>query len=278
MKSYVPYMGAKTLVAEHLVSLMRAEAKQCFIDLFVGGGSVTFAFAGGRNRIINDFDRDTILMHQAVAADPTSVMAELKRLPVSRPLYTQLKEQRGTAAWWELPDAERAAAMIYLYCCAFNAKLSSTFVASPMTPINFKPEVDLTPYAEHLRGVTFENLHWAELLDRYVMKQKKLQCLVYADPPYVVAAGAGHYGHCFDAVDHVMLTRKLAAINERNGGERAVKIMLTYDDDPGGMIRALYRKEHGWFISPLPIRYGGGHHREFTEELRITNYEVRIKK
>ena len=142
-----------------------------------------------------------------------------------------------------------------------------------MAPLNFDSDKDLRPYTEKLRGVTFECLHWVELLDRYVMQQKRIQCLVVCDPPYLAATKNAHYRYRFDEVDHLLLARKLTLINDRNGGERSVKIMLTYDDDENSFVRALYRPDFGWHIRPLSIRYAGGHHGHNTEELLITNYQ-----
>lgn len=274
MKPYSPFMGGKGQVAEYLVEKMPTEVSQCLIDVFVGGGSFPLAAPKGRVRILNDIDGDIIDMHATVTGDPEAVMCEMRRLQVSRRLYDRLRQMRGTADWFALSDAARAARMIYLLRCAFNANLRSPFSASSSVPINFDPEMDLRPFAEHLRGCTFENLDWSILIDRYVLQQKNLSCVVFADPPYIVASKVAHYGHRFDMVDHLLLARKMTCINERNGGGRNVKVMLTYDDDPDGYVRSLYRKEFGWHLQPLPIRYNAGHHSEETSELLITNYDT----
>lgn len=274
MRSYTPYMGAKGKVAEYIAGLMPKEVSQCLIDLFVGGGSVTFAAPKGRVRILNDIDGDIVDMHAAVTGDPEAVMNEMRRLQVSRRLYDRVREMRGTADWFALSESARAARMIFLLRCAFNANLRSPFSASSSVPINFDSEMGLHPFAEYLRGSTFENLHWSVLLDRYVLQQKNLSCVIFADPPYIISSRVAHYGYRFDMVDHLLLARKMTRINERNGGGRNVKVMLTYDDDPRGYIRSLYRKDSGWHITSLDIRYGGGHHGHATAELLITNFEM----
>ena len=125
-----------------------------------------------------------------------------------------------------------------------------------------------------LRAATLECLDWQEFLHRYVVKPKRLKCLLFADPPYVVTARAAHYRHRFDHLDHILLARKLAHINTLNGSQRSVKIMLTYDDDPDDLIRTLYREKFGWHLSPLSIRYAAGRHTSKTNELLITNYPI----
>ena len=163
---------------------------------------------------------------------------------------------------------------MYVYSCAVNAKQDSPFPASATRPINYHPDKDLQPYADKLRGVTFECLDWSELLDRYVLQPQSISCMLYADPPYVVTQSGKHYGHNFAAIDHVMLARKLALVNERNSTERSVDIVLTYDDDEGGLVRALYRPEFGWHVRPLPVKYRSGRHAHETNELLITNFSL----
>ncbi|MCH7780335.1 MAG: S8 family serine peptidase, partial [Acidobacteria bacterium] len=205
-------------------------------------------FGQGRPYIVNDLDRDVMKMHEAVLIDPEAVMAEMHRLPVSRSVYEHIRVVRETPGWQDFSLAERAARMIYLFGCAFNANPRSSFVASSMTPLTFGRERDLRPHAQKLRTATLESLDWSRFLDRYIMEQKKLRCLLFADPPYVVTARADHYRHRFGYLDHILLAHKLTRINGLNGGDRSVKIMVTYDDDKAGLIRALYREEYGWHL------------------------------
>lgn len=273
MNSYIPYMGSKNSVAEKLVKMMPSEANQTYIDLFFGGGSVFFAKQPSHTEIINDVDLDLMTMHEMVARHPDKVMRELNRLVVARRLYEETRSLRQSGDWQGLSQIEQAARMIYLFSCAFNANPRSPFAASSTVPLKFKPDKDLRPYADRLKGVTLECLEWSELLDRYVLQPKKITGFIFADPPYIAAIQKDHYRHRFTHLDHVLLARKLTAIHQCNGGDRNVKIMVTLDDDP--LIRALYRENLGWRIQPLPIRYNAGHHSTKTDELLITNYDIR---
>ncbi len=272
MRPFIPYMGAKTSVSEHLAQVCSAAPHTTYIEMFVGSGSVFFAKDKARINILNDCDQDVITIYQAVAADPKSVMAERQRLPVSRLLYNQIQAQMRSHCWFELSEAERAARMSYVLSCAITAKPDSPFPASSTRPINYDPDRDLQPYADTLKGVTFECLDWSELLDRYVLQPKSISCMLYADPPYAVTTGR-HYRYNFDGVAHLLLARKLALVNQRNRGDRRVRVVISYDDDPAGYIRSLYRREFGWHIYELPIQYRGGHHASATPELLITNFD-----
>lgn len=274
MRSYFAYMGSKAPVAELLASLMPDEADISFMDLFCGAGNLFFGKTPARVNILNDIDADVINTHEAVLEYPDAVTAEAQRLPISRLFYEEIRRLRDTAAWSQLSKVERAARTIYLFGCAFNANPRSPFVASPMAGFRFSPAKDLRPYSRMLQRATLECLHWSAFLDRYLMKQKKLRCLLMADPPYVVTASAAHYRHRFGYIDHILLAHKLTLLNELNGRERSVRIMITYDDDKQGFIRALYRPQYGWHLSPLAIRYAAGRHTEKTNELLITNYPL----
>lgn len=274
MNSYVSYMGGKASSNDTLVGSMPPEAEITYMEPFCGAANTFFAKEQARVNVLNDADEDIVVMHQTVSVDPDAVTEELHRLPISRLTYEEIRATRETAQWHELTLVRRAARMIYLLSIAFNANPRAPFPASPVTPLRFRPDKDLSPFAEKLSGVTFECLDWSEFLDRYVLQQKKLRCLLNLDPPYVITAKAAHYRHRFSELDHVQLAHKLALVNEQNGGDRSVKIMLTYDDDADGLIRALYRKEFGWHMQSLPVRYASGHHADTTDELLITNYVI----
>lgn len=164
--------------------------------------------------------------------------------------------------------------MMYVFSCAMNAKQDSPFPASATRPINYDPDKDLQPYADKLKGVTFECLDWSALLDRYVLQPQSISCTLYSDPPYVVSDKGKHYGRNLTLIDHVMLARRLTLINERNSRERSVDIVVTYDDDEMGLIRSLYRPTFGWHLNHLPVKYKSGRHAHATNELLITNFEL----
>ena len=274
MNSYVSYMGGKASSNDTLVGSMPPEAKITYMEPCCGGANTFFAKDKAHVNVLNDADEDIVVMHQTVSVESDRVTEELQRLPVSRLIYEEIRATRETAQWHDLTPVQRAARMIYLLSIAFNANPRAPFPASPVTPLRFRPDKDLRPFAEKLSGVTFECLDWSIFLDRYVMNQKKLRCLLNLDPPYVVTATAAHYRHRFSQLDHVQLAHKLALVNEGNGGDRSVKVMLTYDDDPDGLIRALYRKDFGWNIRTFPVRYSSGRHATATDELLITNYVI----
>ena len=271
MKSPFTYMGAKSAVVDTLAPILAPLPGETFIDLMVGGGSVTFGKTPAHHTIVNDLDPDVANIFIVIKTNPKALMAEMKRLAVARMTYDQIQRQRFSCEWWDLTDVQRAARMIYIYSCAVNGKPISSFPASTMTAPRYRPDRDLRPWAAALQSVVIENLHYAELLRRYVRHQAKIKGLIYADPPYVLAQAGRHYRHTFTAVDHVLLAYELTEISQRNGGDRHVRIVVSYDDDP--MIRALYRAEFGWRVGTLAVPYAGGRRANVTRELLITNFD-----
>ncbi len=274
LPAYYGYIGSKAGFGSKLGSLLPIEAFVARLELFFGGGGFFYSLPKAKVNILNDIDANVMDTHEAVAAMPEVVMTELELLRPSRRTFEQLRDLRLTATWNELAPAKRAAAFIYLAKNSINGVMRY-FSNSTKTRSAFNPHFDLMPYAAKFEGVTFENLHWKEALDRFVFKPKEVTLFVYADPPYVVADTKKHYRFNFDPVEHIMLARTLSHINElNNGASRNIKVMLSYDDDPDGFIRSLYREEFGWRIATIDVQYEADHRANMCrKELVIMNYD-----
>ena len=273
LPAYYGYLGSKTGMMPELNSRMPPEAYLSYCEPFVGGAGVFLGKHKARFNILNDIDSDVLEGHETVAAKPRAVMRELKKLRPSRRTFNRLRDLRDTAAWHGVSAAERAANFIYIVKCSVNANMRS-FSNSTKSRSTFNPHYNLIPYSAKFGRVTFEHLHWMELLKRFVLKPNEVTMFLYCDPPYVTSDVEKHYRYNFDGVEHLLLARTLAKIHERNDAEkRNVKIMVSYDDDPEGFIRSLYRPEFGWLIDTIEARYESEHRaNRCRDELVITNY------
>ena len=274
LRPYFGYIGSKSGMRDDLISRMTLEAYTSFSEVFAGGVGLYLGKRKARFNTLNDIDPDVCNVHVAVSAAPERVMKEMSMLRPCRATFNRLRELRGTAAWHDLDDAQRAAYFIYLGKNSVNSNFRS-FSNSGKSRSTFNPHYDLRPYSAKFDRVTFENLDWRELLNRLVFKPKEVTLFAYLDPPYVTSDSEKHYRFNFNFVEHMMLARTLAKINELNDGERRnVKLMVSYDDDAGGFIRSLYRPEHGWWLETIDVRYGSEHRaNRCRSELLIMNYD-----
>ncbi len=274
LRPYFGYIGSKSGMRDELIARMPPEAMTSNCEFFAGGTSLFLGKRKAKCNTLNDIDPDVINTHVAVAGMPEQVMAVLSEMRPSRITFNRLRDLRGTADWHDLDDAQRAAYFIYLGKNSVNSSFES-FSNSSKVRSSFNPHFDLRPYSAKFDGVTFENLDWRELLNRLVLKPKEVTLFAYLDPPFVVSDSKKYYRFNFDTAEHIMLARALAKINELNNGERRnVKLMVSYDDDPGGFIRSLYRPEFGWWIETIEVRYGSEHRaNRCRSELLIMNYD-----
>ncbi len=274
LPSYYGYIGSKSGMAEQLIKRMPSEAYGSYCEVFAGGLGLFLKKPKAKVNIANDLDADVIETHSVVAAQPEAVMVELSKLRPCRSVFNRLRHLRGHSGWHELSAAKRAAAFLYIAKCSVNGNMKS-FSNSSKTTSNFNPRFNLRPYSAKFDAVTFENLHWRELLHRLVFKPPEATLFLYIDPPYVVADSRKHYRFNFDPVEHLMLAHSLARINDLNkAGTHNVKVMVSYDDDPEGYVRSLYRPEFGWHIDTVSTRYISEHRKNSSnEELVITNYD-----
>ena len=273
---YFGYLGSKrTMVEGVLKPRLHPLAFRSRVEVFAGGLSLELALPPAKvQAIVNDLDGDIVGTHEAVATIPNEVMRELSRFQTSRRMFNRMRDLRDNAAWHELTDAKRAAAIIYLSQCSVNSNMRAFSVSSTRRS-GFNPQLDLSPYSKRLRGITFEDVHYEDLLNRLVFKPREVHLFGFLDPPYVIADSRKHYRLNFDRVEHLRLARLLARVNELNDGEaRDVKLMLTYDDDPDGFIRSLYRPEFGWRIDAVPVAYEAENRAGRSRtELVIMNYK-----
>lgn len=274
LPSYFGGLGSKSGLCHELNPRYPAESFSSHCVLFAGGLGDFFGKPKARLNIVNDIDPDVIETHSTVAAMPLAVMAELEKLRPSRLTFTRLRGLRECAEWHSLSPPERSAAFIYLVKNSVNGNMRA-FSNSSKSRSTYNPHYDLRPYAAKLDKVTFENLHWRDFLHRFVMKPREVRMGLYADPPYVTSDTEKHYRFNFDSTEHLLLAEyltRITALNDRD--RRNVKLLISYDDDPNGFIRSLYRPELGWHIETIEVRYESEHRaNRCRNELVIMNYE-----
>lgn len=276
IRTLLNYIGSKDNQAELLRERMPPVAFEMRLETFAGGlGLERYLPPAKRQAIVNDIDPDVIGTYVAAVGKAEEVMDVLGTMRPCRASFNRLRDLRDRATWWDQADTERAAAMIYIAKNSVNGNMRC-FSVSSKARSNFNPNMDLRPFRDRFDGVLFENLHWRDFFERLIFKPREVNLFCYNDPPYVVADSRKHYRFNFDSTQHVTFARAMARINAENDGERRrVFMMVSYDDDPRGFIRSLYRPELGFVIEEIETHYASEHHVDrCRDELVITNYDT----
>lgn len=277
IKPLLTYIGSKDNQSQLLRDRMPPVAFESRVETFAGGLGIERNLPRAKiQAIVNDIDPDVIGTYVAAVGRPDEVMTVLRTMRPCRVTFNRLRDSRNTPAWWDQSDAERAAAMIYLAKNSVNSCMKS-FSVSSKSRSNFNPNMDLRPFRDRFEGVLFENLYWRDLFEPLIFKPREVCLFLYQDAPYVVADSQKYYRFNFDSTQHIALARSVARVNALNDGERRrVYLMLSYDDDPAGFIRSLYRPEFGFTIETIQTHYASEHHADrCRNELVITNYNTK---
>jgi len=270
--SFIGILGSKTGVCGQLTEMMPPEAfGACYIEAFVGGAGVFYGKEPAKINILNDLDPDTVLMHQAIKRDFRAVEAELRVLLDDDWTFEECKRLRESDEWDSIPEARRAAAVVYVYKQSVNSN-QHVLSSSSKSHSSFNPNMSLEQYAKKLERAQIRHFDYAKCIDVYFYRSPEVEGFVFGDPPYVIADKAMHYRFNFHPIEHIRFWHLMTRLNRDNGPKRNVKIMLTYDDDP--LIRALYRESDDWRIRPLTIGYKSAHDpKRSRDEVAITNYD-----
>jgi len=170
----------------------------------------------------------------AILAHGRKLAREVDAMPYSRALFNRVRDSSPRGSF------RRAARFWYLNRVSFGGRRRRpTFGVnvsrrSRVLPARILANLDAT--IERLRGVSFESVDVARLLDLY----DRPTTLFVVDPPYVDLAQP--YAVRFLEADHARLADALARVKGT--------WLLTYNDCPA--IRRLYR---GSSIRPLAARY-----------------------
>ena len=138
--SYIGVIGSKAGAASELIKLMPPEAfGACFIELLGGGLGVLLAMDPAKINVANELDPDLVLMHRTIQREADAVEAELKLLRDDDSLFVEAKSLRNSEEWDSIPEARRAALVIYVHKMSVNSDQQS-LSSSSKTQLQFQPQ------------------------------------------------------------------------------------------------------------------------------------------
>lgn len=220
MRPLLNYYGGKWNSAQWIISYFPDHEIYC--EPFAGGASVLLQKERSKREILNDLDGEIVNLLKVMRDRYGSLEKKLILTPHSRVEF--IKAYRDTKE--PIERARRTLIKSYFGIGDSHAqrngmrssKTSNTCVAkSWMNWVDNAWEL-----ADRLRGVTIENLPYANVIEKYASPQT----LFYMDPPYVKDTRNDRHGyrHDFDDEDH----RTLIDVLER----RDLMVVLSGYDHP----------------------------------------------
>ena len=238
----IKWVGGKTKLLPELLARMPV-AHQRYYEPFCGGAALFFRLAPARG-VLSDSNADLIGLYRTLASDVTGVIRHLeshRRLHDERHYYATRQRWNDHAAPW--PQAERAAAFIYLNKTCFNGLWRVNRAGDFNVPIGRYTDPPIcVPAALHAAHALLARTKLLQGDYRKAVEGAGRGDFVYFDPPYdPVTPTANFTSYTADAFgsDH---QRELA---ETAGKlvDRGCQVMLSNSDTP--FIRSLYK---GWQI------------------------------
>ena len=246
MKSFIPWIGGKSLLAKKITDLF-PENLERYIEVFGGGGSVLFS----KDRhapfeVYNDANGQLVNLFRCIRYHRGELQREIYGYINAREIFEDIKaliNMRG------FTDIQRAA-MFYIQVKISYGADSRTYGCNKK---NISPEylTDIESRLKNGSGVVIEHKDFENLIKVY----DRPNSFFYCDPPYHKTEK--YYDAEFKAEDHERLKSVLGNIKGR--------FILSYNDDE--YIRDLY-KEFNIISVERPNNLSKGRYKE----LIIKNY------
>ena len=246
MKSFIPWIGGKSLLAKKIVSMFPDDFDR-YIEVFGGGGSVLFAKDKHASlEVYNDANGQLVNLFRCIRFHRQELQREISGYINAREIFEDIKAQINVRG---MTDIQRAA-MFYVQIKISYGADGRTYGCNKK---NISTEY-LTEIEERLKsgaGVVIENKDFEDLIKVY----DRPNALFYCDPPYRTAQK--YYDVPFSDSDHERLNRSLSNIKGR--------FILSYNDDE--YIRELYKDYNITAVERQNNLSSGTY-----KELIITNY------
>jgi DNA adenine methylase len=254
MKSFLAYMGGKSLLANKIIP--RIPAHHCYCEVFTGASWLLFKKEESPVEIINDINSDLVTLYRVIQNHLDEFMRYLRWILVARQEFDRFKAENPET----LTDIQRAVRFYFLLKCGYGAKINSpvfNIVTTSRPRLNLlRIEEELSAVHLRLCQVYIENKGYQNVIQRF----DKPDTFFYLDPPYYGCEdyyGAG----IFSKEDFTTLNGLLRAISG--------KFILSINDVPE--IRSLFKD---FIIATVDTSYSsaGANKKKRVTELLIMNY------
>ena len=256
----IPYYGGKYALSKVLVPLIHHHKR--YIEVFAGGLSMFFRKHKVEWNVLNDIDNNIVNLYMCVIKKHDELVENLFRLPKSRKLFLDFREEIKENKKIEIPDPIQAAKYFYCIRYSFNKLVHTPF--SMNKDMNKDWDKEFKYSKRFLGNATIENLDFETLFSKYIPREGDFW---YLDPPYFIATEKGnYYMNNFSVEDHSRLKGCVDKIDEYGG-----KFMISYDYRQE--VRDLYSKYN---LQTITLKYSGATHdarKTERKEYVVMNYE-----
>ena len=217
MKSFIPWMGGKRLLAQKIVSLFPNDIDR-YIEVFGGGGSVLFYKDRHANlEVYNDFNSDLVNLFRCAKYHRAELQREISGYFNSREIFSEIKEKMNISGF---TDIQRAGMFFVLAKLSYGSNMRTFGCRKRNLSSDYLTEIE-----DRMKDVVVEKLDFEELIKKY----DSPKALFYCDPPY--SNTERYYESLFIHGDHERLKAVLNGIKGR--------FILSYNDNE--YIRELYK-------------------------------------
>ena len=243
MKSFIPWVGGKSLLAKKIVSLFPDDIDR-YIEVFGGGGSVLFCREKYADlEVYNDFNSDLVNLFRCAKYHRAELQREISGYFNSREMFDEIKEKLKIPGF---TDIQRAAMFYILNKTSYGSNMRTFGCNRKNLSYDYLEQVE-----KRLEKVVIENMDFENLIKVY----DRPKALFYCDPPYYKTER--FYDAVFTKADHERLKGILGSIKGH--------FVLSYNDNE--YIRELYKD-----YEIIPVERQNNLSRGTYKELIIRNF------
>lgn len=222
MKSFIPWIGGKSLLAKKITAeFPQGSSSQDFgryIEVFGGGASVLFSTdRHAKFEVYNDANGDLVNLFRCVKYHREELQKEIRFYLNSREMFGDIRKRLDCPGF---TDIQRAAMFYVQIKISFGADARSYGCSDRAVSVDRFAEIE-----KRLERVNIEHKDFEDLIKQY----DRSDALFYCDPPYHTTEK--HYSEHFSEADHYRLNSVLTALQGR--------FILSYNDDD--FVRELYK-------------------------------------
>ena len=251
MRGIIARVGGKSKIADFIVSKFPEEAKETYVEPFVGGGSIFFSKPyESKVEVINDKDKDIADIYKDY-----KVVNDLhkKNFNPSRKQFVKLQSQTNFK-----DKTDRLYRNVYLSRFSFRGNRKG-YVGEKKekqtegTSVSYKNPLYNKKYTDRLKRVNVFNKDFKEMIKKYDSKNT----FFYLDPPYSRSVDVKDYEEVGITIEEIYNSLK----------NIEGKFLLSYDDNKD--VRKLFK---GYKIKKIKTKYETSGNPFEVVELLISNY------